>query len=327
MRSFHRVVVLLCVLFLVGCSIQRPNLSPTGPPSQVMQDFPDEVVKLYPERVSPSCATRGESCRRHALIFIHGLMGSSETWKNGHVYWPELLAADAAIEAFDIYRIDYETGLLDGAPISDIRRSLGRAMKASLGMRSYETIQFIAHSLGGIIVRDYLLYLKTGMGHGALNQFRQVFFIGSPAGGAYLAKIPRIMTNNPQLRILMPRRENDYLELLNEVWEMISKKRFEANCPSIFAQVAYEELPVQPLGIIVGRDSALALASATAEHTNIDVMGFARNHVDIVKPTGFNDPVYQWVKELILNCATGKIQYFAYCPKWDKLPPICQRPN
>ncbi|MBK9948286.1 MAG: hypothetical protein IPP12_14010 [Nitrospira sp.] len=249
-------------------------------------------------------------------------MGSSDTWKNGQAYWPDLLASDQSVDDFDIYRIDYETGVLTGAPISKIRQSFAQAMDAARHMGNYKTIQFIAHSLGGNIVRDYLVYIKTGMGHGALNQFRQVFLLASPGEGSYLSQIPKIVMNHPQLRILTPLTNNDYLGLLNDTWGQLLGKRDRFSCPSISIKVAYEQLPVPPLGIIVTEESASSFTLSAKGY--LDKKGFNRNHIDIVKPTGFNDPVYQWVKQGVLDCAAGHPN--GPCPKWDSLTPFCRNP-
>lgn len=319
-----QAALLYCVLFVSSpatSNSQTPSGSTTISPNRVTQVWGDKALRVYLERRSPCIA--GDSCTRHALIFIHGLMGSSETWKYGQTYWPALIASDKAVDDFDIYRIDYETGILTGASMYEVRGSLAGAMNAVPAMKSYETIQFIAHSLGGNIVRDHLVYLKTQWGHGALNQFRQMVLIGSPGEGSYLATITKLATNNPQLRILVPHNKNDYLGLLNDTWRAMILKRGRARCPTLSTMIAYEELPVPLMGIIVSKESATSSARdlSLLGHTNI--RGFKRNHIDIVKPTGVDDPVYQWVKQGVVDCAEGHAG--GPCPRVQELPAFCRK--
>lgn len=281
----------------------------------------DDVVKLYLEHKA-RCEPQS-TCGHHAVIFIHGIMGSKDTWQDGSSYWPDLIASDPTAEVFDIYRVDYATGILTGKPISEIRQSLINAMGKPPAMKQYKTIQFIAHSLGGIIARDYLLQLKL-KGHWALNQFRQLILIGSPADGSYLSKVASIISRNPQLRILRPVRENDYLDLLNESWEVIMGKRGEGGCPSIFLQLAYEEEAVVGVGTVVSKESATALHRKLEGGPITAVKGFPRNHINIVKPRDTADPVYEWVNQSILSCVAG--HHSGPCPNQEDIPIWCQRP-
>ena len=69
-----------------------------------------DVVRVEIEQVG-DCAV---PCDRVAVIFVHGLGGSRETWLNTsgstQVYWPQLLAEDPELGAkLDIYRVDYDS--------------------------------------------------------------------------------------------------------------------------------------------------------------------------------------------------------------------------
>lgn len=324
-----RINSLLIFVLLNFATIWGPNIT-WG--DELVSD--DNVVKLYLEH--KGICERQTACRTHALIFIHGIMGSKDTWKNQNSYWPKLIAEDSTTNAFDIYRIDYETGILSGARIYEIIRSLTEAMDHAEAMQQYKTIQFIAHSLGGIVVRNYLLGLKTYRGHWALDQFRQVILIGSPGEGSYLAKVASIVNHNPQLRVLRPLHENDYLELLNYNWDGIQDKRW-MRCPPIFVRVGYELLPVPGIGIVVtgqsAENSVHALRQSHLHDTDGSLhevlwqsKGFERNHINIVKPLDSNDPVYKWVNEAIVDCASGRSIYI--CGEEPQEPdPFCKKPR
>ena len=58
-------------------------------------------------------------CPRAAVIFIHGITGSKETWGSpaGNLYWPTMLVNDAALSNdIDVYQIDYDSTLYSGPP-------------------------------------------------------------------------------------------------------------------------------------------------------------------------------------------------------------------
>ena len=249
-------------------------------------------------------------------------MGSMDTWESRDSYWPDMIAHDSTTKTFDIYRVDYHTGILRGVRVSRIIESLFRAMDLAEAMGKYKTIHFIAHSLGGIVVRNYLLALKSFRGHWALNQFRQIILIGSPGGGSYLAAIASIIDNNPQLRILLPINRNDYLELLNDSWDGIVSKR-RGICPTILLTVAYEQSPIPGLGIVVTEESATGYLSH--EYGTWRAKGFERNHFNIVKSRYPDDPVYKWVNQAITECALGDAS--GPCPIPKDLPPFCLKPS
>ena len=149
-----RISLFLIFVLLIGTSVCGPNI--------VWGDelvSGDNVVRLYLDHKA-TCESQ-TACGDHALIFIHGIMGSQDTWKNRNSYWPDLIAQDSTTSTFDIYHVDYETGIVNGARISKIIQSLTQAMDHAQAMGQYKTIQFIAHSLGGIVVRDYLLGLSS----------------------------------------------------------------------------------------------------------------------------------------------------------------------
>src|SRR5215208_2684551 len=56
-------------------------------------------------------------CNRTAVLFIHGITGSKETWgdPNGTLYWPEMLAAETSLSNdLDIYQLDCDSNMFEG---------------------------------------------------------------------------------------------------------------------------------------------------------------------------------------------------------------------
>ena len=158
-------------------------------------------------------------CPRAAVIFIHGITGSKETWGSpaGDLYWPTMLAKEAALSNdIDIYQIDYDSKPFDGPPAVAIETEIEKFLDKLILEKKYSKVIFIAHSLGGIFARTYLLHVKHTYGHAALSRFRMVITLGTPNEGSSLANLGRLATDNEQIRVLRPIDVNDFQQLVNK---------------------------------------------------------------------------------------------------------------
>jgi pimeloyl-ACP methyl ester carboxylesterase len=284
-----RVVILIC-LAINAQSIIQSNAAGAEPTKF-------GVVSLTVEKAAANCAY---PCDRDLIIFVHGILGSRETWVNPQTraYWPELIASDPQLREFDVARLDYEGYLLAAGPsIEDVVADMQKAV-ASLNTLKYRTVQFIAHSLGGNLVRRYLLHVKARYGHRYLSRFRLVITLGTPGKGSYFAKIAQLASTNQQLRVLQPLQVNDWLQMLNATLRDLSDKHKNTYCSSLKFAAAVETEPTA-VGIVVDQASAIEGAD--------NYMLFARDHVWLAKPASQADDVYKWVRSLMLDCSTGLI--------------------
>ncbi|HEY0490917.1 MAG TPA: alpha/beta fold hydrolase [Telluria sp.] len=257
------------------------------------------IVRLKRESVDELCVTRCQD--KIAVVFIHGLFGSRETWLNvaTNAFWPHLIASDDSFNhALDVYVVDYDSFLLRKGPsATQLRDEMAREIDALLS-KKYKQIVLIGHSLGGILARAYLLHVKTAFGHRALNSFGNTITLGSPGSGASIANLGRILSANQQLRVLTPIEENDFQQLLTSSWSDVDKKRLtRTHCDLLVTRAAYETLETPPIGLVVSKASATVFSSVAK--------GFALTHEALAKPASMQDELYKWVKEPILECAKG----------------------
>lgn len=242
-------------------------------------------------------------CKRAAVIFIHGILGSKETWQNEDTSWPELLASDATIgNELDVYRVDFDSYLLfPGPSIVDVLDGLQEKLDSLLQTKRYKRVFLVGHSLGGTIARAYLLHVKAKYGHRALSTFPITFTLGTPSKGSSLATLASYASQNQQLRVLLPIKVNDFQQLLNQTLKDVLAKHSAVACPSLLVYSAFETQPMGAAGVVVSEESA------TFESD--EKRGFNRNHSTLVKPLDRTDPVYRWVADSMEECLTDT----AYC--------------
>jgi pimeloyl-ACP methyl ester carboxylesterase len=252
----------------------------------------ETAVKLTAE--SDVCVVDGCASERNAVVFVHGLTGSSESWKNRNFNWPKEFAKDPLLSNYDVYQIEYESyRFRESVNLTDINSELVTLM-SSVSKKDYKSIAFVAHSLGGNIVRRYLQTLKSRAGHHALNRYRVIVLLGTPMGGSGLANIFENISRNAQVRTLVEIDENDYLQLMNEQLMGTVAKHENSGCSTLRFYSAYEKKPSR-LGIVVPMSSATEGAYACE--------GFESNHSDLAKPESSASAVYTKVRDLLSACA------------------------
>ena len=235
-------------------------------------------------------------CTDSAIFFVHGLFGTEDTWRNertGNLF-PQLVRTDPDLEAYDIYSVVYTTTRIGHSP--DVRTIAEELFRTMLPFyRRYEQIVFIAHSLGGNLVRNHVVELKSRFGHNALNRIRLLILLGTPIEGAYLGRAGTFVLPNPQIRTLVTLNSNDYLGLLNSTFLKASQKHEQGGCPSMRIFSAFERRKTYSQ-LIVEEQSATKGAFACK--------GFDADHLELAKPANANSPIYRSVKRLLVDCLT-----------------------
>ncbi|MDX8405616.1 MAG: hypothetical protein R8K50_05630 [Mariprofundus sp.] len=107
------------------------------------------------------------------ILLVHGWNGDEFTWPNG----ARLLAMEQKLGR-DIYYFNYRTGALPNRypPLEAMEEHLERYLK------SFPVVDVVAHSMGGLLVRQYLTH------HGGHN-IRRLLFLSVPHYGADAANV------------------------------------------------------------------------------------------------------------------------------------------
>jgi triacylglycerol esterase/lipase EstA (alpha/beta hydrolase family) len=77
----------------------------------------------------------------------------------------------------------------------------------------HQKVVFLAHSMGGIVVREFLLNQQS-----RLAKVPMIFFYATPTNGSELAVLSKLASSNPQLRGMVPVEGNDLLQSIQSMW-------------------------------------------------------------------------------------------------------------
>jgi pimeloyl-ACP methyl ester carboxylesterase len=119
-----------------------------------------------------------------SVVFVHGILSSGETcWRheNGS-YWPELLKNETEFHSLGIYIFTYKTGIFSGSyRLGDIVDALHEYMQID-GLLKSDQLIFVCHSMGGIVVRKFLLRQQIDL----INENKEIglFLVASPSLGS-----------------------------------------------------------------------------------------------------------------------------------------------
>lgn len=121
---------------------------------------------------------------------------------------------DPFFTGFDKYVYSYSSGF-SGAnyKINELVEDMRTDLDAHEIFQKHKKVIFLCHSMGGIVVRAFLI------GHQALApKVPMIYFFATPTSGADVARIAKVFSANPQLKGLVPLESNDYLDLIQNNW-------------------------------------------------------------------------------------------------------------
>jgi|CXWL01.1.fsa_nt_gi tetratricopeptide (TPR) repeat protein len=273
---FSRLTCLLILaLLLTGCT-------------SILNLF-NSAYDVCPSNTDTSHQYFGSPDADDLVIFIHGLCGDAKaTWTNPstHFVFPDELAQDFVNENQPAYVVafDYVSRLQGGPSILSVADHLEFEIGELLKKHSYRRLRIVAHSMGGLVAREYILR-RQPRAHPQLR-VTNVVLLATPNNGNELSELGRLVSENRQIEELRHiDKGNTYLESLNKDWNREFKGGGHPRHVLLYA--GYEELPMLVLGQIVKLSSAVPYADES--------MGFQQDHVSIAKPTE-RDVLYRWVK-------------------------------
>lgn len=226
------------------------------------------------------------------IIFVHGINGNKKTtWTNKRIneseefFWPEELAKDEKFKNADVLSYGYESKCGSSLNIWQLAEDLRHELAVVLEKRPKQSISFVAHSMGGLVVREFILSGQEKI----IAPIKSVVLLATPNHGSAIAKFASNFCDSESLKHLTDE-ETGYIAKLNRDWvanygAFVHAKGFEISA-------GYEKNPY-----LFG-ERVVDMPSATAYSGNY--FGFEKNHLTIAKPINIHDRVYTWVHERLL---------------------------
>jgi len=252
---------------------------------------------------------RRNPARSETVIFVHGVLGNSrETWFNQQsgAWWPKLLATDKAFDKANIATLDLPTSMWNRGPaIDELADMVRQALEADESIRGQKLV-FVAHSMGGVVVRAFLSKYRN-----YASKTRMLYFLGVPTTGASIASIAQLVSKNSQFRSLEPMSNASFLATLQRTWLAAPELR------SLPTFCAYELRPTMGL-MVVEQQSVTNLCNEQVDPLDGD-------HSGIVKPSGVESRSHLALRAAFSNASARRISEPGLDEKDVRVPEVLIR--
>lgn len=227
------------------------------------------------------------------VVFVHGLTGDAkQTWTNGATkgFWPAWLHEE--LEKISVYSLGYPASVL-GKPAKkemDLFERAGNVLELFAGFGVGERpIVFVAHSLGGILVKMVLrksCEAEEKEWRRVSDATKLVFFLATPHLGSELSNFAKAIPYTSK-HVTLLANEVGLLEDLNRHYRAFANGRAD------LTTVAYYETHVTKALVVVSSASADPGVAGTTP------IAVDKSHIEICKPSNTEDTVYIGVKRRI----------------------------
>ncbi len=238
-----------------------------------------------------------------AIVFVHGLYSNArdawlaeqpdETGKTA--YWPQLAASDKRLDGASFYIAGFnregegEWGVREAA--DEVFKALDPKSAGAGAPLEKQMIVFVAHSLGGIVVRDLLVR--------RLEHFKSkrigLLLVASPSGGSVFARLASYVSSSGDSRVLGQLTPSS--DVLNHLDKDFHELIDERKIPGLVGKEIYESYAIDPAkkGVLSWMKSKLAnsfgqvvSSKSASRYFQNPVLIEASDHVTIAKPDSIN---------------------------------------
>ena len=236
------------------------------------------------------------------IIFVHGLNGDARTtWEcnpDKHFFWPEWLGQQ--LPEVGVFSIDYDAFASEWLGVSMPLEDRAKNLLEEMRLRGHcdKPFVFVCHSLGGIVVKQMIMWAASNRGikayDGFLKNLRGVVFMATPHTGSDMAVVLTRLGKTFHLRLNETARElqdnNSKLRALNELFANNAEKL------GVNVRVLFETVDVPLVGRIVNESQSMPGIPG------IQLTPISRDHLQICKPDSPEDLVCLSVKEFAETC-------------------------
>ncbi|KAI2923323.1 hypothetical protein CBS147343_872 [Aspergillus niger] len=244
------------------------------------------------------------------IIAVHGLNPKSKknhaekTWEsNGKLWLRDFLPKQ--LPRARIFLFSYNSKVAIQSSAAGVREQahvLLDRLRLEREKCEYRPLLFIAHSLGGIVVKEALVQAKLSTTYGSIctSTFGIAFF-GTPHRGTHLARVGGVAAKF--VRAILGTASNTLLKALSKgsLYALELSANFDKLLENYKYLSFYETLPFKSIGIVVEKESAVLGLPDSREKAvalNADHEEICRFHCD-------KDDRYQYVSSLIVELANS----------------------
>ncbi len=215
------------------------------------------------------------------IVFVHGITSDARyAWTNGdsNNYWPMLVKEDDTFFGADIIAYDYPSSYWgNGLGISDLAAKFLKDLRSEpVNADAYENIVFVAHSMGGLIVRQALLQSEK-----LREKTPAIFTFATPSGGSSLATLLDFFSSNQAVRDLKRAIDQSAGDPDNFLVNLRNSWRNQRMARKTWSYCAFETIGTTKWLVF----TAIPVDKLSAELLcDSGLTGVAANHSDIVRP-------------------------------------------
>lgn len=264
------------------------------------------------------------------VLFVHGFMGGKETWQNtSKRYFPEMLLENEEIaESLDFAYFNYFSELLQKTKpklhlkllraifpnyIDPVKNNvsveeLGELLASQIRyeLRPYKEIIIIAHSMGGLISKSYIL---NELKESAETQVALFISLAVPHAGSEFSTLGKLLINNIQISDLNPL--SDIIKYLNHNWIKTSNvptsKYFYGHYDAVVPKNSALPITKVDEGIPCECDHSSICKPVTKEEfiykaVEQNLIDYIHDNTkkDVLSVKGLDDPDTQYIDELFV---------------------------
>ena len=236
----------------------------------------------------------GPESSKKLIVFVHGVYSNPvSAWTNrSGVSWPDLIKGDEKFHDYAIATYRYDTpGFSRTSTIEEIAVRMLRQIEDTGVFEKFNEVYFIAHSMGGLVVKRVLVELNRPAQIDKLRKVKAALLIAVPTQGSNSAELASFLSVNPQIANMKPADLNVFLQGLENQWQNLMRDRQASPFPRSFC--AYETKPTYGT-VIVSR-------VYTATYCDQNQFPVDDNHLEIVKPVSRASTIYDWARARILE--------------------------
>jgi len=209
------------------------------------------------------------------IVFVHGVIGDPRaTWTNDSTkeFFPDLVVKNRAFDDADVYVFGFPSRLRGSTMnIDQLSELLHQRLELTGITKNYEDIIFVAHSMGGLIVREFLMKDQD-----VAKKVPMIYFFATPFTGSDKARLGQTLGKNPQFTDMISLVNNSFLGSQQSRWAAFPlRKQIRSYC-------AYETAPI--LSTSLGADAMVVARESATNGCSERLDPIAADHIGIAKP-------------------------------------------